>query len=173
MEKNMNCIVPTKSALFALKNHEQGECVFCEEDNKIYIWKEDKWETVDIENQGLSMNLYELNKTVVNQLPVLSKSEIAGKMGILEELHRETMNTHYMLLCKEYNYYTIFECDSMMNMPTFGAAVCEIVSNLGDVYDIDWAEDHGAIEIWARPNGEESALAFYLFAYDAGVVYYG
>lgn len=119
------------------------------------------------------MNLYELNKTVVNQLPILTKADISTKMKTIEELHQATMNSHYMLLCKEYNYYTIFECDPMMSLPTFGAAVCEIISNLGDVYDIDWAADHGAIEIWIKPDGEESALAFYLFAYDAGVVYYG
>jgi hypothetical protein len=40
MEK---CIVPTLSALNALKNHKEGEYVFCEETNKIYTWRKDAW----------------------------------------------------------------------------------------------------------------------------------
>lgn len=103
----------------------------------------------------------------------MTTSDIALKMTIFEDLHRTSMNTHYMLLCKEYNYYTIFECDSMLNMPTFGAAVCEIVSNIGEVYSIDLTENEDAIEIWIKPEGKESPMAFYLFPYDSGVVYYG
>lgn len=125
-----------------------------------------------MKNEGISLNLYDLNKSIINQLTPLTNSEIASKMDIINKLHNTAMNKHYMLLCKDYNYYTIFECDSMLNMPTFSAAVCEIVSNIGEVFSIEPTED-GAIEIWARPDGEESALAFYLFAYDAGVVYYG
>ena len=74
---------------------------------------------------------------------------------------------------EEYNYYTIFENDTMMSMPTFCAAVSEIISHIGEVYSIELTEDKCAVEIWIKPDGEESALAFYLFAYDAGVVYYG
>lgn len=168
------CIVPTISALNALQNHIEGECVFCEEDNKIYSWQEnDGWGPIDIENKGISLNLYELNKTVVSQLPIMTTSDIACKMTIIEDLHKASKNTHYMLLCKEYNYYTIFESDSVLNMPTFGAAVCEVISNLGDVYSIELADSKEAIEIWIKPEGEENAMAFYLFPYDAGVVYYG
>lgn len=103
----------------------------------------------------------------------MTTGDIAFKMTVIEDLHKASMNTHYMLLCKEYNYYTIFECDSMLNMPTFGAAVCEIVSNIGEVYSIDPTENKDAVEIWIKPEGEENAMAFYLFPYDAGVVYYG
>ena len=172
--ENGYCIVPTISALNALQNHIEGECVFCEEDNKIYSWQEnDGWGPIDIENKGISLNLYELNKTVVSQLPVMTEGDIAFKMTVIENLHNSSMNNHYMLLCKEYNYYTIFECDSMLNMPTFGAAVCEIISNIGEVYSIDLTEDESPIEIWIKPKEEENAMAFYLFPYDAGVVYYG
>ena len=94
-------------------------------------------------------------------------------MDIIHKLHNENMNNHYMLLCKEYNYYTIFESDTMLNMPTFGAAVCEIISNIGDVFSIDATEDGAAIEIWIKPDEQESVFVFYLFPYDAGVVYYG
>ena len=126
-----------------------------------------------MENKGLSMNLYDLNKSIFNQLEPMTNTDISDKINLIEELHSEFMNNHYMLLCKDYNYYTLFECDTMLNMPSFGAAVCEIISNIGGVYSIEWAEDHGAIEIWIKPDGEEDVFAFYLFGYDAGVVYYG
>ena len=172
--ENGYCIVPTISALNALQNHIEGECVYCEEDGKIYSWQEnDGWGPIDVQNKGISMNLYELNKSIINQLPPLTGSEIAAKMDIIHELQNNTMNNHYMLLCKEYSYYTIFESDTMLNMPTFGAAVCEVVSGIGDVYSIEIADNDSAVEIWIRPEGQESALAFYLFPYDAGVVYYG
>lgn len=103
----------------------------------------------------------------------MTTSDIARKMIVIEDLHKASMNIHYMLLCKEYNYYTIFESDSMLNMPTLGAAVCEIISNIGDVYSIGPTENKDAIEIWIKPEGKEDAMAFYLFPYDAGVVYYG
>ena len=167
-------VVPSISALHALQNHIEGECVYCEEDSKIYSWQENEgWGPIEFENKGISMNLYELNKTIINQLPPLTNSEIAVRMDVIHKLHNESMNNHYMLLCKEYNYYTIFESDIMLNMPTFGAAVCEIISNIGDVFSIDATDDGNAIEIWIKPDEQESVFVFYLFPYDAGVVYYG
>ena len=50
-------------------------------------------------------------------------------------------------------------------------AVLTIAFELGDVYSVEETGD-GAIEIWIKPTGEEEPYAFYLFSYDAGVVYY-
>ena len=172
--ENKNCVVPTITAtLNALQNPIQGQLVYCEEDNQVYTWNGNKWESVNIDNKGISMNLYELNKSIINQLPPLTEQEIAVRMDVIHKLHNESMNNHYMLLCKEYNYYTIFESDTMLNMPTFGAAVCEIISNIGDVFSIDATDDGAAVEIWIKPDEQEDAFVFYLFPYDAGVVYYG
>ena len=85
---NKYCIVPTLSALYALQNHEEGECVFCEEDNKIYTWQEnDGWGAVDLKNEGLSLNLYDLNKSIVNQLPPLQRQDIAVRMDVIHKLN--------------------------------------------------------------------------------------
>ena len=171
---NNYCIVPTLDALYALQNHIEGECVYCEENSKIYTWEETNgWVELATEGQGFSMNLYDLNKSIVNQLTPLTGSEITAKMEIIYNLHNSTMNSHYMLLCKEYSYYTIFECDTMLNMPTFGAAVCETINGIGEVYSIEATEDNAAIEIWIKPDGEEDSMVFYLFPYDMGVIYYG
>lgn len=66
IDKEKYCIVPTLSALYALQNHEEGEIIYCEEDSKIYSWQEDGWGPVEFENKGISMNLYDLNKSIIN-----------------------------------------------------------------------------------------------------------
>lgn len=167
-------IVPSISALHALQNHTEGECVYCEEDSKIYSWQENVgWEPINFENKGISMNLYELNKNIVNQLKPMTNNDITKKMDLFKSLQLKHMNIHYMLLCKDYNYYTIFESDPMTSIPNFSVAVCDIISKLGKVMSIETTETEDAVEIWIIPEGEENAFAFYLFPYDAGVVYYG
>lgn len=117
------------------------------------------------------MNLYDLNKSIVNQLEPLTLDKLFDKAQIIENLYNSTHNVHYMLLCKEYNYYTIFEAD---NNPivTFKAAVCDIINELGYVYSIE-CKDEVAVELWIKPLDKEEPLVFYLFPYDQGVVYYG
>ena len=75
-------------------------------------------------------------------------------------------------LILQYNYYTIFEWTEFPPFIKFADAIIEIISDLGDVYSIEQLID-GAIEIWIKPIEEETPYAFYLFPYDAGVVYYG
>ena len=77
-----------------------------------------------------------------------------------------------MLLCKDYGYYTIFK-RLPENLPSFSDTVVEIISEIGEVKSIEFTEKQDAIEIWIQPTGEEEAYVFYLFPYDAGVVYYG
>lgn len=174
MNKNNLCVVETLSALYALQNHVEGECVYCEEDNKMYTWQEnDGWQPVQLNNEGITMNLYDLNKSIISQLSPLDIKEIASKMILLDDYYNTTGNKHYMLLSKEYNYYTIFEYDAVMTMPCFSGAVCEIISNLGKVYSMELTEDKGAIELWIKPEDLDEPIVFYLFSYDTGVVYYG
>ena len=42
-----------------------------------------------------------------------------------------------------------------------------------NAYSIENDSTGGALEIWIKPEGEETPLVFYLFPYDQGVVYYG
>ena len=168
-----NIVVNSKAELFAMQNHEPGEMVLCKETNEIYIWDEDHgWNLIQVDNKGLEMNLYDLNKNVISQLDPLTPSEITLKMDLITEYYNKANNTFHMLLCKDYSYYTIFNYDSMLSFPNFAGAVCTIITELGEVYSIELLED-GAMEIWIKPTGEESPYAFYLFPYDAGVVYYG
>jgi hypothetical protein len=93
-------------------------------------------------------------------------------MSVIDDYYQRVGSTYHMLLCKDFNYYTIFTYDSMLSFPNFSGSVCTIISELGDVYSIEINDDN-ALEIWIKPTGEESPYVFYLFPYDAGVVYYG
>lgn len=119
------------------------------------------------------MNLYDLNKTMVNQLSPLTKEEIFNKEKEFINLHKKFANKHYMLLCKEYSYYTIFEEERIIMNKPFSDTVIEIIIELGDIYSIESTENGDAIEIWIKPEEEEMPLVFYLFPYDMGVVKFG
>lgn len=123
-----------------------------------------------MENQ-VELNLYDLNKSVINQLEPMTPDEIIDNLGLIKEYYCKSNNGFHMLLCRDYNYYTIFAPDRIMSSE-FTATVYDIIVNLGAIYSIENTED-GAIEIWIKPEGEEMPYAFYLFPYDAGVVYYG
>ena len=166
-------VVQNKAQLFALQNHEPGEMALCSDTNEIYCWDEEAgWNPINVEGKGLELNLYDLNKNIIEQLNPLTTNEVSMKMGLINEYYQKANNTYHMLLCRDFNYYTIFNYDSMLTFPDFAGAICTIITELGDVYSIELLED-GAIEIWIKPIGEESPYAFYLFPYDAGVVYYG
>ena len=166
-------VVQNKSQLFALQNHEPGEMALCSDTNEIYCWDEKNgWSLINVEGKGLELNLYDLNKNIIDQLDPLTANEVSMKMGLINEYYQKANNTYHMLLCRDFNYYTIFNYDSMLSFPDFPSAICTIITELGEVYSIELLED-GAMEIWIKPTGEESPYAFYLFPYDAGVVYYG
>ena len=119
------------------------------------------------------MNLYELNKTLVNQLSPLAKEEIFNKEKEFISLRKRFANKHYMLLCKEYGYYTVFEEEQIIMNKPFSDTVIEIITELGEIYSIEPTEYDDAVEIWIKPNDEEMPMAFYLFPYDTGVVKFG
>ena len=168
-----NFVVNNKAELFAVQNHEPGEMALCKDTNEIYIWDEEHgWSLITAEEKGFEMNLYDLNKNVIGQLDPLTPGEITMKMSLFKDYYDKANNLYHMLLCRDFNYYTIFNYNSMPNTPDFSSIVCTVITELGEVYSIELLED-GAMEIWIRPTGEESPYAFYLFPYDAGVVYYG
>lgn len=156
--------------LYAIQNHEDGEMAYVEDEKKIYIWQpEDGWRPIETENQGLELNLYELNKNIIGQFQIMTHEDIYDKSGIIFEFFTNTApNKHYMLLCKEYNYYTIFEAvlpeDNYNYEEDFVSAVLGIVEELGSIYAIEEAET--AIEFWIKPEGYDEPMVFILFPYD-------
>ena len=162
--------------LIAMENLDEGTLYFCQEPHpgKMYIKANGEITPIEAsENSGLlQLNLYDLNKNIINQLDPMTKEEVKSYSGLIAEYKSKSNDNHHMLLCRDYNYYTIFEWSEFPPLEKFEDAVIEIINELGTVYSIEQLED-GAIEIWIKPIEEESVMAFYLFPYDPGVVYYG
>jgi hypothetical protein len=139
----------------------------------MYVWTEDNvWQEISTENSGLSMNLYELNKNIISQLEPLADFDLDYWYNeLIAYKNNRCKNKHFMLLCRDYNYYTLFEEKAKTNT-SFGSAVLEIINDIGPIYSIEINEDD-VIEMWIKPVGEDAPLAFYLFPYENGVVYYG
>lgn len=169
----MNCRQVLEKENLNTLEAEIGEIAYSKEEQKFYVYTGNRiWTEIKIDKDtGLKLNLYDLNKSIISQLKPLEKAEIFGKAQSIRDLRHNSKNKHYMLLCRDYNYYTIFvekENDEFYNLSD---AVLTVAFELGEVYSIEKTED-GAIEFWIKPEGEEEPYAFYLFPYDAGVVYY-
>ena len=92
---------------------------------------------------------------------------------IINNYKDKTNNSHYMLLCRDINYFTLFEESPSLDQERFATLVLECIHDVGIIHDMIITENNGAIEIWVKPFYEEAdMLVMYLFAYDAGVVYY-
>ena len=120
------------------------------------------------------MDLYTLNKNMVQQLPTLEiTNEVINKIN---KLHNKKAY-YYMMLCNDMKYYTILKATTNKTPGTtdFGTTVIDCLNNVGEIKSIELVDDDNAIEIWVSiPNEDENELpniyCMYLFPYDEGVV---
>ena len=113
------------------------------------------------------MTLYDLNKQLVNQLPVLTKEQLEEKYFLIDEFGKG--KTWCMLLAKDIGYYTIFHHIPKDAEESFASAVIDCCLYQGNIKSIDWANDsHSMIEIWITID--EESYVFYLFDYEMGVI---
>ena len=121
------------------------------------------------------MDLYEMNKNMVRQLPKLEITDEVLKT--IDKLH-DMYNAHYyMLLCNDMKYYTILKpttawAMSPITQDSFGITVIDCLNYVGEIKSIDFVHDNTAIEIWIEhKNDKEGGIyCMYLFPYDEGVV---
>lgn len=158
-----------KEDLYKLPNPQQGDLILVGEENssQVFGYTGTDWELM--QNQKLEFNLYELNKTAVAQLPVLTKEQLNEKAELFQQMHHRFFNTFYMLYGREINYFTLFAKNAFAESEEkFSEAVYDCLSNIGPIHSIGETED-GAIEFWVAINDNE-ATCLYLFPYDQGVV---
>lgn len=122
----------------------------------------------------VTMSLYELNQSIISQLPPYDEEKIHNLMDRISDWDtgRNTSVKYYMLLNNEKHYYTIFHYeDSTHNdFHTLGAGAVCLLQEMGyDIVSDEIADDH--CEIWVKNDTE--TLAYLLFPYDQGVVTYG
>jgi hypothetical protein len=117
---------------------------------------------------SLNMNLYDLNKQIIAQLPDYTDEDYEIKREMIDEFGRG--KTWCLLLGREMNYYTVFHNLIKDADETFADAVISCCKYLGQVKSINWPTEtsRDAIEIWVM-HGEEPTV-LYLFDYEAGVI---
>lgn len=147
-----------------------GEVAETTDDNKKWIFDIETQEWKE-HSSGIQMSLYDMNKQLIAQMPEMTDSDKMTE--IINNYKDKTDNSHYMLLCRDINYFTLFEENPFTDQERFATLVLECIHDVGIIHDMMITEDNGAIEIWVKPLNEEAdMLVMYLFAYDAGVVYY-
>jgi hypothetical protein len=143
-----------------------GEIMQNSTDDKFYVWKDENWHEVKMENSGFEMGLYDMNKQIITQLPTIT--DLAEKEEVINKLHQNWGNYYYMLYGKEISYFTLFEMGAANQ---FGLTVVDCLKSIGPIKAIDLTELEDAVEIWVISNDEPTCL--YLFPYDNGVVKVG
>ena len=90
-------VVKTKKLLKSIKNHEDGELALVEKTKKVYKYDKttDSWDEVKAEG-GLKMNLFEINKTAIPQLPTLTPEVMHEKKAMIKDFVAN--GKFYMLL---------------------------------------------------------------------------
>lgn len=125
-------------------------------------------------NGGVSMSLYELNQDIMKSLPPVDAERIAAIKNEINEFDGINGNIHYMFLCNELHYYTIFEAIHIGASEFFslGSAVINIITEMEkEIIAADAFE--GRYEIWLKDKDNDEPHVYLLFPYDRGVVTYG
>ena len=115
------------------------------------------------------MNLYDINKSAMLSMPVLSEEQLVGKSQLIEDFFNNKDADYYMLLCKEQVDYTLFwdeHYENSIKEHIEDIYVC--LNNRGEIISIDLDEQGGAIEFWIKIDNELYCYLF--FPYDEGVI---
>lgn len=119
-------------------------------------------------NGNLQMNLYDLNKQIISQMPALDEEGVERALMTVMDYIKNTENKFYMLLCRDINYYTLFNISTNITEPYACEEVLACAKDLGAVKSVE-VNDNNAIEIWVQGEDDE-ARVMYLFPYDGGVI---
>lgn len=158
------------SILSALQNHQEGEVAYCQDEQQYYIFKDGQWIKVEanMTSDGLQLNLYDLNKQIMEQLPDFDEEQIKDFKAALEIWKSPKADKYYMLYGKEISYFTLFAEDNDEDDNLLSDSVVECLESFEAIKEYDMSGE--AVEIWVKT--EDGVTVLYLFGYDAGVVGY-
>jgi len=150
------------SARFHINEIEEGNMVYIENESCIYVKDGDDFRRLE-GGIDVKMTQYDLNKNIYSQMEIPEESKIREQAKIIDEFEANDSNSRKMLLCRELNYYTVFEAYENIDVEfeTLKDAVLACATDWGQILDIQQAKE--AVEIWIklRENGE--AVVMYLF----------
>lgn len=141
----------------------EGEIVQDTVTGSFFIWHEDQWQTIKMENSGITMGVYDMNKQIIAQMPELT--DLTNARQAIDKLQETYCDTYFMLYGKEISYFTLFK---LIDSQYFANEVIACLKNVGAIKAIDLTEANDAVEIWVETENGPTVL--YLFPYDNGVV---
>ena len=151
-----------------------GQMVWCSDEDKVYRFDAvEGWQEVpeDGANAQFNMNVYEMNKQIIGQLEILDKTTMEEKGKLVRDFVDSWGHKYYMLLCRELNYYTLFNINLKDADDTVEDVLFECAEVIGDIKSVEAVDDNCAIEIWV--TNDNDTYVMYFFPYDNGVVVCG
>ncbi len=150
----------------------EDDIVYCENEDKQYRLVEGQW--LEEEAKNMQLNLYDLNRSLVQQLPPLTPEELQKTKDTINSYVEENPSNYYMLLCRELNYYTVFAFDhSNPEFSTLAYAIEACYGGLGVIYSVEYNKEDRIIEIWFAPEEGQVPNCAFLFDYTPGVITFG
>lgn len=152
---------------------QDGEMIYLTDEETYLVWMNKEWvslpKKVEGQNQGFSMTTYDLNKSLIAQMPVLE--DLTEACAVIDRYADD--NENFLLLCKDISYYTIFEKTggTFVHFDTLGEAVLTCASDIGKIITVDFMEETNTIEIWVR-TPEDDNLCMCFFECSGFMVYY-
>jgi hypothetical protein len=146
-----------------------GEKVFVKEENTCYQLDENnEWQPMKAVEINSGATIFEIKKSVLEELGPLNTEELSQIKPVLAEFRTRIKQNFYMLFCKDIAYITLFR--AVLDIKeTFEEEAFNIITSLGEIYDIGFTSDEQALEIYIKPANDE-IRCFLLFGYDAGIV---
>ena len=152
----------------AIDLYNDGDTVYCSETNKVYCKKDNTFNEIKDAPVANIGTLYDVNKQIISQLPAPTDEDIYFAKDLINTFVEANDNEYYMLLCREQNYYTLFNLSSSFEESMSDILFNECIPNFGNLKCVNETDDKSAIEFWIEKNGE--IYVMYLFPYDQGVI---
>lgn len=176
----MSSIMKIKNIKFrdALVNHNEGETVYCEEEDKAFMWHNDMWLDVpgDVNEKGhFQINYRELMINTIKDFEPLNETQLENVKKLTHDFVWKSPTAHYYALIA-------FPGGNVIDFTLFvpktkgeeiGVAIIDILQARGEfIYmeDVDPDEDI-QITYWVRA-ADGTLKDYYLANYDGGVIEY-
>lgn len=161
--------VQTKKILNALQSPPDNEIAVVEEDKKVYIYKDLKWQEYIPNDGGLKISLMDLNSMLVTQLAPLTNEQIEEAKALIKEYTTTELGGYYMLLNNELRYYTVFltKTSFLEGVRPVEDEVIDCLHDIGVIKSIT-VNDDGVLECWV--TADDKSYPLFLFDYTKGVI---
>ena len=164
--------VKNMSILNALKNHEIGEIIFVEDDEKFMVYTEDGWSDLDtsksnINAEGFHMSEYELCKMTLSSAKTIPEEELEKLEEKIESWVSKDAEA-YLLYGQEKHIFDVFQYALNSEYSSLSKALIDTLRRFGEIYRVDIGDN--GLEIWIKYHDEEPT---FLMLMEWGIINYG